>query len=811
MIIRFGSYEVDPDARHLRRDGERVDLEPQAFDLLVALLERRDRVVPHHELLTAVWGHTFVSPSALTTRIKEVRRAVGDDGTAQHTVANVRGRGYRFVRPTETVPVTRAAGAARHRPGIVGRDHELESLVGRLSDDDAPLVTLVGPGGVGKSTLARAVASSASIHRSDGFLVVELASVGSVDVARAVARVLDVAVDEAHPSQLARAAAAFDGVLVIDNCEHVVDEVAELVSSIVGRPSPSVRLVCTSRVRLGLAEEIVHAVEPLTIDDAVELFAARAAAVPGGTVQPDDQRVRAIVDQVDRLPLAIEMAAGRLASMTLDELAEAVAAGAILQLTHRTPTRRHRDLRSLVEWSAALLDDSERETFASFSVFAHAVPAELAASVLGDGDTASARARLSALAEKSLISADRSGVTTSLSMLQTVRLVARRWAEQNPVRRAHVEARHANDVANAAAEIDRAVRTIDEVRARRRLAQLVPELRAAHDWARLHDPELAGRLSGWLHQPAYWSFWSDPARWSSLLVEHGDRPDGEFGGAWLAMAGWAATRGDLGAARSYADRARCDGDQAREAAADEVASDVAIYAGELDLASTLAERLTTAADELGDPHVRAVAAVNGSLARAYGGSPRDALDIVGRVDRTGMSPSNLAWLEYARGEALCFAGDADAIEALQGAIDIAGSVPNPMVRWVALQSLAGAHAEMGDDLRALRSYSECLRATVRHGNLVHVVSTLRGAAAALWRSGDERGAVVLAAATDHPAQRRSNDGADERLRDVTSGAARAFGAAQVAEWRRTGEAMSLEDAVTSAIAMVELLLGTGVR
>ena len=95
-MYRFGDCEVDPARREVRRGGELQHLEPQAFDLLVLLIGQRDRVVPKRELLDGVWGHQFLSEANLTTRVKEARRAVGDDGTAQHTIRNVRGRGYRF-------------------------------------------------------------------------------------------------------------------------------------------------------------------------------------------------------------------------------------------------------------------------------------------------------------------------------------------------------------------------------------------------------------------------------------------------------------------------------------------------------------------------------------------------------------------------------------------------------------------------------------------------------------------------------------------------------------------------------------------
>src|SRR3954468_22955685 len=113
---RFGDYEAEPAARRLGHRGQAAPLEPQAFDLLCCLLEHRERVVSKIELLDGVWGHRFVSEANLTTRVKEVRRAVGDDGTSQHTIRNVRGRGYRFVAEARTI-----RSVARSPSDLVGR------------------------------------------------------------------------------------------------------------------------------------------------------------------------------------------------------------------------------------------------------------------------------------------------------------------------------------------------------------------------------------------------------------------------------------------------------------------------------------------------------------------------------------------------------------------------------------------------------------------------------------------------------------------------------------------------------------------
>ena len=131
-MFRFGEVVVDPRAREVRRAGRAEHLEPQAFDLLVHLIEHRDEVVAKHDLLDGVWGHRFVSEAALTTRVKEIRRALGDDGATQHTIRNVRGRGYRFVaelddavrgrEPAPRRPSDRARSDRRPVRQLPGRD-----------------------------------------------------------------------------------------------------------------------------------------------------------------------------------------------------------------------------------------------------------------------------------------------------------------------------------------------------------------------------------------------------------------------------------------------------------------------------------------------------------------------------------------------------------------------------------------------------------------------------------------------------------------------------------------------------------------
>jgi DNA-binding winged helix-turn-helix (wHTH) protein len=228
---RFGSCRLDLDARELRVDGAPVHLEPQVFDVLAYLVVNRDRLVPKTELLDAVWGSQFVSETALTSRIKSARGAIGDDGSAQLLIRTERGRGYRFIGEIHETgwPSTRALPAPRFT--LVGRVGDLEAL-DRLLDRHR-VVTISGPGGAGKSTLAVEVARRRSTSTAMAAVAfAELAPVrGGIDITRAVAEATGVEGPAAgDPALLAASLAERRLLLVLDNCEHLLDGSAELVN-----------------------------------------------------------------------------------------------------------------------------------------------------------------------------------------------------------------------------------------------------------------------------------------------------------------------------------------------------------------------------------------------------------------------------------------------------------------------------------------------------------------------------------------------------------------------------------------------------
>ncbi|MFG3349206.1 BTAD domain-containing putative transcriptional regulator [Streptomyces sp. NPDC048018] len=328
---------------------------------------------------------------------EEVRGALADElgadpahELAEAHLAVLRGEpsGAAAVRPA---PV---AGSRPVRPpvpltGFVGREGERERLAALLTA--ARLVTLVGPGGAGKTRLAvEAVA--------DGAVFVDLGSVGPGEVAGAFARALGVR--DAAPDRLVQALADRPVLLVADNCEHVVTEAAVLVRELLAG-CPQLRVLATSREALGITGESLLPLAALAPRAAEELFVRRgAAARPGFT---GHARVAEICAALDGLPLALELAAARLRTLTADELADRLGDRfRLLSRGDRTAPERHRTLAAVVEWSWELLTEEERTLAARLSVFRGGATPESVARVCGL-DPGDAEDLLVSLTEKSLV------------------------------------------------------------------------------------------------------------------------------------------------------------------------------------------------------------------------------------------------------------------------------------------------------------------------------------------------------------------------------------------------------------------------
>jgi predicted ATPase/DNA-binding CsgD family transcriptional regulator len=319
---------------------------------------------------------------------------------------------------------------------FLGREQEAASLADWLALHR--MVTVTGPGGIGKTRLATHTAKQVAQDRPDGGWFVDLSQLSDPHaVVRAVAMTVGVvehpglSVEDAVSAVLGRA----DGVLVLDNCEHLLSDVERCVSRLI-RDCPGVTVVVTSRARLGAAYEWVYELPALTPDDSVLLFRARAEAAGG--VVPEDPRVAALCARLEGMALAIELAATRYPLLGLDGLTAALEDP--LQLLGADERTRQRSLRATIAWSVDLIADDGRAVFAACSVFAAGFTVRAAHEIAWPDHTDADVARvLATLADQHLLRAE-IGTPTTYRFQEVVRQYA---AELLDDRAAEVELRHA--------------------------------------------------------------------------------------------------------------------------------------------------------------------------------------------------------------------------------------------------------------------------------------------------------------------------------------------------------------------------------
>jgi predicted ATPase len=315
---------------------------------------------------------------------------------------------------------------------IVGRDAELAELETTLKAHR--LVTLTGVGGVGKTRLALELAARSAHDFSDGVFLIELASVGDpAAVPEAVAAALGI-VQQAGLSLADSVASALEGrsrLLVFDNCEHVLDAAADIIEAILAE-SATVSILATSREGLRITDEYLWPLASLEVNGGVDssaaaLFVERAAAVTRGVSLSDADDANAVVEicrRLDGIPLAIELAASRMMSMTATEVRDRMSDRYRLLVGSRRGLERHQTLRHAVQWSYDLLDADEKSLLNRCSVFAGGFDLSGACAVAQSADEFTTLDLLDALVRKSLLVADRSSTRTRFSMLETIRQFA---------------------------------------------------------------------------------------------------------------------------------------------------------------------------------------------------------------------------------------------------------------------------------------------------------------------------------------------------------------------------------------------------
>ena len=424
--FRFGDFVLDDATFVLSGPAGPVHVEPQVFELLRLLVVNHDRVVPKEELLDTIWGDRFVSESALTSRVKAARRAVGDDGQAQRVIRTVHARGYQFVADVriESAPGRRALPRLRNAP--IGRDRDIARVVERVRD--SPLVTVAGPGGIGKTTVALAVAGRLQADHADGAVFVDLSPVPpGADITRAVAEAAGMEGTAADTiEQAADHLATRPVLLVLDNCEHVLEHAARLVDRTLAG-GDIVRILATSREPLGIAGEHVWPLGPLH-DEGPALFVERArAAEPRGVWDPADPAVVELCRRLDDVPLALELAAGQLRRFDLAELTRRLDDRLGLLAGRPTGEGRHATMETAIDWSYRLLDPAEQALLRQLSVFPASFTLraveESAPPLPGDGTGDDAVGVFGNLVDKSLVV--RLPGSGRYRLLETIRVFAR--------------------------------------------------------------------------------------------------------------------------------------------------------------------------------------------------------------------------------------------------------------------------------------------------------------------------------------------------------------------------------------------------
>jgi predicted ATPase/DNA-binding winged helix-turn-helix (wHTH) protein len=469
--IAFGRFRILPHRRELLADDAPIKLGGRAFDLLMVLIEMSGAVVGKDDLMARVWPDRVVAESNLQTQILALRHAFGAERDLIRTVA---GRGYQFtgeiassgphqhVTPRLRVAADDMVAAPTNLPQpvseLIGRDTEVQQVSDLVRA--GRLVTLTGAGGIGKTRLGLAAARRLLAQFPDGVWLAEfspLADPSLVPATVAAAVGLELGGGELSAQRVAQTLAARRMLVVLDTCEHVIDAAATMAEALL-RAGSTVHLIATSREPLQAEGEQLYPVPPLAAPaedadnlldyGAVRLFVERARGAERDLVPNRSwlATIASICRRLDGIPLAIEMAAARVAVFGAEELARRL--DDRLQLLtggRRTALPRHQTLRATLDWSHGLLAEPERVLLRRLAVFAGAFSLEAVGTVVASADIASPEVieGLSSLVAKSLVVADVDHSIPRYRLLDTTRAYALEKlaasGEQERLARRHAE------------------------------------------------------------------------------------------------------------------------------------------------------------------------------------------------------------------------------------------------------------------------------------------------------------------------------------------------------------------------------------
>ena len=451
-VISFGTFRLFPRKRLLLDAEKSLRIGGRALDILIALVERPGELLSKHALIARVWPNTVVEEGNLKVHVAGLRRVLGDGRGGARYLINVPGRGYRFVAPVAIsdesgLPAMDFVTASRHNlpvklTRLIGRREIIDNLAQQLSMQR--LLTIVGSGGIGKTAVALDVAEEALFSYAHGAWLIDLARIAEprlVPTALASALGREVRSDDPLPSLIASLRDK-QMLLVLDNCEHVIDAAATMATEVL-KGAHAVRILATSREPLRLEGEQVHRLPPLESPTqsaglsanealrfpAVQLFAECAAATVNDFKVTDENAasVAHICRELDGIPLAIEFAAARVDAFGIHGLVAGLDDRLrILTRGRRGDHSRHQTIAAALDWSHQLLSQEEQTVFRHLAVFAGGFTHEAASAVATAANTSGPNIAdaVANLVIKSLVAADLGDRDARFRLLETTRAYA---------------------------------------------------------------------------------------------------------------------------------------------------------------------------------------------------------------------------------------------------------------------------------------------------------------------------------------------------------------------------------------------------
>ncbi len=850
--ISFGPCVIRPAQRDVLISGEPAKLGARAFDLLVVLVERRDRVTSKDELLELIWPGLIVEENNLQVHISALRKLLGS-----RAIATIPGRGYQFTLLADELPqpVDRRPQVERRRavaqPSLTSSQiypnnlpRQLTSFIGRENEIAAVeallmrtrLLSLIGSGGCGKTRLSLQVAANAFEQFPDGAWFLELAPLTEPGLMlQAVASAFAVKEEPGKPLErtLTEHLRNKRLLLLVDNCEHLLDACAKVVDLLL-RHCPGLKILASSRQALGTDGEQTYRVPSLSLPElnvahtphsllqyeAVQLFVDRALLVRADFQLTHDNvaAVNSLCWQLDGIPLAIELAAARLGLLSVAEIDRKLDHRfRLLTGGSRLALPRHQTLLALIDWSYNLLNDPEKRLLQRLSVFSGGWTLEAAEAVCAGADVAEWEVLdlMTQLCDKSLIVVEQIEQYSRFRLLETVRQYAREKREQN-ADDAGIRTRHSRYFLALAEEAESKLNAAEQRVSLQRLESEHENLLASLDWSLAAEEgrdvlRLCGSLGDfWMMQGRL----SEGREWCErvFLKTAAHEPTPERAKALNAAGALALYQGDFAAARDLHESALSIAQQLADQQGITAALSgmglLALSLGDFSSAQTRNEASLAIAQQIGERRGVATALGNlGAVALSQGDYPtaKALLDRSLAYAREMGDRWNAALILYRLGLVACFSGDCPTAQTLlEESLTIRREFSDRAGAARALSGLGMVAYDQGNFTDSMALYRESLHIQRTLSDRSVIAVSLEGLAEAIAALGD-----VLCAARIWGSMERLREDIGSPLRPAWRlHCARSVAAARVAinddvafddAWQQ-GRALTLEQAMQLAVS-----------